>query len=47
MVVPNTNLVDRFGKKVIDLYTARNDQELGRYTKQFYAFMVVNEDKFN
>ena len=47
MVMPNIKLDGYFEKRIIDLYTARFDQELGRYTRQFYAFMVVHPDKFD
>jgi hypothetical protein len=46
MIIPNRNLEDQFGRRVIDLYAAVNDADLGRYTKQFYAFMVVSEEKY-
>lgn len=43
MVVPNANLQDKYGKKVLDLYVAVHDPELGRYTRQFYGFTVIKE----
>lgn len=47
MIVPNINLEDRFGKRVLDLYVAIQDADLSRYTRQFYAFTVVNELDFD
>ena len=47
MVMPNVNLDGKFQNRIVDLYTARHDQELGRYTRQFYAFMVVSKQKWN
>ena len=47
MVMPNLNLEDKYGRRVLDLYTGVKDAELGRYTRQFYAFMVVSQAKFN
>jgi ATP-dependent DNA ligase len=47
MIVPNANLEDRYGKRVLDLYVAIQDADLNRYTRQFYAFTVVNELDFD
>lgn len=46
MIVPNLNLEEKFGKRVLDLYLAINDTELDRYTRQFYAFTIVPESDF-
>lgn len=46
MIVPNLNLEDKFGRKVLDLYVAVQDKDLDRYTRQFYAFTVVSERDF-
>ena len=45
MVLPNDNF-EHYSGRLLDLYTAINDQELGRYTRQFYAFMVVTPEKY-
>lgn len=47
MIVPNHNLEEKFGKKVLDLYVACQDAQLDRYTRQFYAFTVINERDFD
>ena len=47
MVVPNLNLEDKFERRIVDLYTARHDADLGRYAKQFYSFMVVSNETFD
>ena len=45
--MPNYNLEEIYGRRILDLYTAVQDAELGRYTRQFYGFMVVSELKFD
>jgi ATP-dependent DNA ligase len=47
MVVPNINLEEKYGRRVLDLYVGFNDTTLCRYNKQFYAFTVINEAGFN
>lgn len=47
MVVPNLNLEEAVGQRVLDLYLAVQDQQLERYTRQFYAFAVVSEADFS
>ena len=42
MVVPNVNMEEKYGKKVLDLYVGVNDGNLGRYSRQFFAFTVIN-----
>lgn len=42
MIVPNLNLEEKVGKRVLDLYLAIKDKELGYYFRQFYAFAVVS-----
>jgi ATP-dependent DNA ligase len=43
MIVPNQNLEEAVGRRVLDLYLATHNPELDRYTRQFYAFAVVPE----
>jgi len=45
-VVPNTNLHHRFGNRILDLYVGYQDRILGRYTRLFYTFTVVDEQGF-
>lgn len=47
MIVPNANLEDKFGRKVLDLYVAFQDNQLSRYSRQFYAFTVISEMDFD
>jgi hypothetical protein len=47
MLVPNTNLSEEFGNRVLDLYLATRDTEVeGNYIRTFYAFTVVSEEQF-
>ena len=41
MIVPNQNLEETVGRRVLDLYLATRSEELQRYTRQFYTFAVV------
>lgn len=43
MIVPNQNLEEIVGRRVLDLYLAIHNVELERYIRQFYAFAVVSE----
>lgn len=48
MLVPNTNLSERFGNKVLDLYLATRDVEVeGNYVRLFYGFTIVDEEEFS
>lgn len=42
MLVPNQNLEETVGRRVLDLYLATRSEELDRYTRQFYTFAVVS-----
>jgi ATP-dependent DNA ligase len=46
MIVPNLNLEEVFGRRILDLYLAVHDPRLEVYTRQFYAFAVVAEADF-
>lgn len=46
MIVPNLNLEEIVGRKVLDLYLAFQDTKLEQYTRQFYAFAIVSEADF-
>lgn len=47
MLVPNTNLSDKFGNRVLDMYLAVQDKEIQtKYVRTFYSFTVVGEDQF-
>lgn len=41
MIVPNMNLEEKIGRRVLDLYLGIKDAELDRYFRQFYAFAIV------
>ena len=45
-MTPNTNLSDRFGNRVLDLYLGEKDSS-NIYRKLFYTFAVVEQDEFN
>ncbi len=47
MIVPNQNLEETVGRRVLDLYLAIHNTELERYTRQFYAFAVVSEGDYS
>ena len=47
MVIPNINYEDDYGRKVLDLYVGVNNQQLGIYTKQFFSFMIVDEEAYS
>lgn len=47
MIVPNQNLEEALGKRVLDLYLAYQDMKLERYTRQFYSFAVVSEQTYD
>ena len=47
VIVPNLNLEDRFGKRILDLYVGFNDTQLNRYIRMFYAFTVIDEGTFS
>lgn len=42
MIVPNLNLEEIVGRKVLDLYLAVQDTKLELYTRQFYSFAIVS-----
>lgn len=42
MIVPNQNLEETVGRRVLDLYLAARSEELERYTRQFYTYAVVS-----
>ena len=47
MLVPNNNLSDKFGNRVLDMYLAVQDKEIeSKYVRTFYSFTVVGEDQF-
>ena len=46
MIVPNINFEEQLERKVLDLYLAAYDPNLEAYTRQFYAFAIVNEADF-
>jgi hypothetical protein len=47
MIVPNQNLEDAVGRRVLDFYLAAQNVELERYTRQFYTFAVVSEADYS
>ena len=42
-IVPNTKFIDKFGKRVVDLYLAHFDHgNTGNYIRMFYIFAIIS-----